>query len=431
MRYNTYKVSVNSVIFISTLMVIAGVFAKDSRFITYLRIVPVIAVDQNDVSVTDLKKEEFTIFEDDVEQKLADITTNKEPTTNVVLMLDTSACAPEKIAQLQSAAISFVKQLKPTDRVKIISFDEKVRELSEFTNDQVEMRRAINSARSGEGTKLYEAIQLALKSLEKIEAIQAIVLFTDGIDWRSEATSYEDNIRKVEESGAIIFPIRYDTRPETEEMIRNQKESLAEVDLGIIFGGPNNRVPKGKTPLTLARGNAPPPSTVKIGKEPDPGQTPPISSLPPGSRYPDQYPGGGRYPDDRRYPDNRLPGGNRTPTANTPVGGGNFPQQSQPHFDPRGRETMSEMIDNLYRTGDKYLGDLADKSGGKVYRVDKLDALPGAMTKIAEQLRNPYTLAYYLTNDKQDGTFRKIQVKTTRKDVILRFRPGYRMVSAK
>ena len=345
-------------------------------------------------------------------------------------MLDTSACAPEKIAQLQSAAISFVKQLKPADRVKIISFDDKVQELSEFTNDQAELRRAINSVRSGEGTKVYEAIQLAYKSLEKVEVGQAIVLFTDGIDWRSESTSYEDNIRKLEESAAIIYPIRYDTRPDTDEMIRNQKQSLAEVDLGIIFGGPNNRVPKGKTPLTLARGNAPPPSTVKIGKEPDPNQpaAPPISSIPPGSRYPDRYPGGGRYPDDRRYPpDNRLPGGTPNSTDNTPVGGGNFPQQSAPYLDPRGRETMNEMIDNLYRTGNRYLDDLALKSGGKLYPLSNLDNLPITFTKIAEQLKNQYTICFYSTNDKHDGTYRKIQLKTSRKDVTLRFRPGYRV----
>jgi Ca-activated chloride channel homolog len=88
---------------------------------------------------------------------------------------------------------------------------------------------------------------------------------------------------------------------------------------------------------------------------------------------------------------------------------------------------MNEMIDNLYRHGDKYLEDLANKTGGKVHQVDKLGDLAAALTKIAEQLKNSYTLFYYPTNDKRDGTYRKIQVKTTRKDVNLRFRPGYRM----
>jgi von Willebrand factor type A domain len=418
MRFYTYKVSIISVIFVSTMIIIAGVFARDTK--TYLLILEVIAVDKNEVSVPDLKKEEFTILEDDVAQTIANYQMGNRP-MNIVLMLDTSACAPEKFAQIQSAAISFVKLLKPEDKVKIITFDEKVHELSEFTNDQAELRRVINTARAGEGTKIYDAIKLAFNSLSKLDNRHAIVLFTDGIDWRSESTSYEESIRMVEESAAIIYPIRYNTKPDTDEMIRNQKEALAEVDLGIIFGGPNNRVPRGKTPLTLAGGNAPP-STVKIGKEPEPGAPPPPTI----GRYPDRYPGGGRYPDERRFPDDRFPGSRRTPTDTIPAGGGKFPQEAGVYVDPRGRETMSEMIDNLYRTGDKYLGELATKSGGKVYRADKLDDLPGALTKIAEQFRNSYTLCYYPTNDKWDGTYRKIQVKTTRKDVILRFRPAYR-----
>jgi hypothetical protein len=424
MRYNTYKVSVIFVIFVSSLIIIGSAIAGTDKIETPLVRIPVIATNPTEAFVPDLKNEEFTILEDEVAQSIGKLTTGKEP-FNVVLMLDTSACAPEKIAEVQSAAIAFIRLLKPDDRVKVISFAEKVQELSEFTNDQNELRRAINTARPAEGTKIYDAMQVALNSLAKIEGNQAIVLFTDGIDWRSESPASEDSIRKIEESAAIIYPIRYNTRPDIDEMIRNQKESLAEVDLGIIFGGPNNRVPRGKTPLNIDRKDLPPiPDARGSAGNTDRGS---ISSPFPGSRYPDRYPGGGRYPDDTRYPDDRFPGGRRTSTDNVPVGGGKFPQKAEPYFDPRGRETMNEMIDNLYRHGDKYLEDLANKTGGKVHQVDKLGDLTAALTKIAEQLKNSYTLFYYPTNEKRDGTYRKIQVKTTRKDVNLRFRPGYRL----
>jgi hypothetical protein len=41
-------------------------------------------------------------------------------------------------------------------------------------------------------------------------------------------------------------------------------------------------------------------------------------------------------------------------------------------------------------------------------------------------LRTQYLLGYYPTNRAKDGGYRKIQVKTSRKDVAIRARPGYR-----
>jgi Ca-activated chloride channel family protein len=72
------------------------------------------------------------------------------------------------------------------------------------------------------------------------------------------------------------------------------------------------------------------------------------------------------------------------------------------------------------------LKELADRSGGQVNRADTLTMLPQAFAAIAAELRTQYSLGYYPTNREKDGKYRKIQVKTTRKDVAIRARPGYR-----
>jgi Ca-activated chloride channel family protein len=84
------------------------------------------------------------------------------------------------------------------------------------------------------------------------------------------------------------------------------------------------------------------------------------------------------------------------------------------------------MLDNLYRIGDQYLDEMALKSGGKLHRADTLGDLPAAFAKIANELRNQYSIGYYPTNAARDSKYRKIQVKTSRKNVVLRARPGYR-----
>jgi VWFA-related protein len=305
-------------------------------------------------------------------------------------MLDTSASTQEKLKQIQRAAVTFVNQLQMADRVKIISFDDEVRELSDFTNNRAELRRAIEATRSGQGTRLYDAMRLAMANLAQVKGRKAIVLFTDGVDWYSNDATYDSNLREIEESGIIVYPIRYDTRAETERMLRQQRDSGKEVELGVIWGGP----PIGQTPPTVP-GKSP---GGRTGGQRDPYNLP----IPPIiiTRTPSD-----RYPDDR-FPDSR------TPDARSPG---------------RREDSTTIELDGLYRTADRYLEELALKSGGKLHRADTLISLPDAFKQIAEELRNQYSLGYYPTNSKHDGRYRKIQVRVSRKGVLIRARPGYRV----
>ena len=83
------------------------------------------------------------------------------------------------------------------------------------------------------------------------------------------------------------------------------------------------------------------------------------------------------------------------------------------------------MLDLLYSKADTYLKALADKSGGRLQRADKLDSLPTAFANIAAELRTQYLLGYYPSNAAHDGSYRKIKVSTSRKNVVVRARPGY------
>ena len=87
---------------------------------------------------------------------------------------------------------------------------------------------------------------------------------------------------------------------------------------------------------------------------------------------------------------------------------------------------MSAELDAVYRLADKYLNELALKSGGTVSRADTLYSLPGAFAQIAAELRTQYALGYYPSNSARDGNYRKIQVRTKRKNLVIRARPGYR-----
>src|SRR5262245_63583835 len=109
---------------------------------TDLVTVPVVATDRADVYVHDLTKDDFTIYEDGAKQEIEFFAAVRTP-FSVALMLDTSASTQEKLPRIQRAAKTFLDQLQPADRVKIISFDDQVYELSQFTNDRAELLRGI------------------------------------------------------------------------------------------------------------------------------------------------------------------------------------------------------------------------------------------------------------------------------------------------
>jgi len=88
------------------------------------------------------------------------------------------------------------------------------------------------------------------------------------------------------------------------------------------------------------------------------------------------------------------------------------------------------MLDQLYATADMYLAKLASQTGGRMLRADTLESLPDAFAKIAAELRTQYSVGYYSTNKMRNGEYRKIKVKSTRKNVVLRARPGYRAPSS-
>lgn len=84
------------------------------------------------------------------------------------------------------------------------------------------------------------------------------------------------------------------------------------------------------------------------------------------------------------------------------------------------------MLDGMYITAARYLNELATASGGQMHYAENLSRLPDTFSRIADELRNQYSLGYYPSNPANDGKYRKLQVKTSRKNVVVRARPGYR-----
>ncbi|HEY0657843.1 MAG TPA: VWA domain-containing protein, partial [Pyrinomonadaceae bacterium] len=225
------------------------------RVETNLVTIPVSVLDRNGRFISGLKQSDFQISEDGVPQKIEYFAPVEQPFT-VVLLFDVSPSTAFKIDEIHDAAITFVNQLRPEDRVMVIAFDQQIHILSRATNNRSVLYNAIRQSNFGDGTSLYEAVDVAInRELRQIQGRKAVVLFTDGVDTTSRMANYQSTIRHSEETDAMIYPIRYDTSAEMQGRAGggnypsggNSGGGVLGTILGGIFGGGNVRIGGGSS----------------------------------------------------------------------------------------------------------------------------------------------------------------------------------------
>ena len=211
---------------------------------TTLVTIPVSVMDRNGRFVPNLQKDDFRLWEDGVEQDVAFFNSVEKP-FSVVLMLDTSPSTQFRLEDIQDAAISFVNQLRPDDRVMVVSFNNDISVLTDFTTDRQKLTRAIHRAHTDDGTRLYDAVDGVMnRELKKVEGRKAIVLFTDGVDTTSRRATYDSNVVDAQELDALVYSVQYNTAGDMAQtgnvQIMRPGDIFGQI-LGGIFGGGGGR----------------------------------------------------------------------------------------------------------------------------------------------------------------------------------------------
>lgn len=181
------------------------------RVSTSLVAVPVTVSDREGRYVTDLRREEFHVFEDGVEQQIA-FFEPVEKSITVALVLDVSDSTSLRLKDIQDAALAFVGQLRPEDRVLVVAFDRRVQVLAEATGDRAKLAEAVAGLKPGAGTSLFNALDMVIRQrLEAVRGRKAVVLFSDGVDTTSAGATYAGNMAVVEEFGGAVYTVRFET----------------------------------------------------------------------------------------------------------------------------------------------------------------------------------------------------------------------------
>ena len=197
----------------------------------------VTVLNRQDQRIIELKKEDFRIFEDGVEQEIVSFNIADEPIM-VALLLDTSGSVRTDLMKIKDAAIDFVNHLHSKDAVSILTFSDDARILQPFSVDRVKTVDRIKQISSGNSTALYEMIAAVLKkTIEPIPGRKALVILSDGMDTRSHITK-EETFNLAKGTWATIYCVY--TKNNVDQVIWPGVEylkKLSEYSGGSIFDG--------------------------------------------------------------------------------------------------------------------------------------------------------------------------------------------------
>ncbi|MBI1745214.1 MAG: VWA domain-containing protein [Acidobacteria bacterium] len=267
-----------------------------------------------------LKKGQFHVYEDEVEQEIKLFSQERVP-AHVVLLTDISESVRYEWGSIKNAARRFVERLTAEDKVAVIVFNHETRLLQNWTNVSSKISGALDSVFPKGRTFLWDALFVTCDDLLKAATgKKAIVLLSDGFDncvshidiHPKRCVEYTEALDAAVKSGALVYVVS------EVQALRHQMEYMAK----------------------------------QQGRQDD---TPP---------------------------------------------------EAYHH------------VDRLLRT-------LAYETGGKVLYPDSFGELGDVYAKVAEELKNQYSLGYVSTNAFKDGTYRKIRVAVEAPKASVSTRPGY------
>jgi Ca-activated chloride channel family protein len=287
-------------------------------------------VDRQGHPITNLGRNDFSVYEDGVLQPITDF----EPSTapfSLVLLLDLSGSTVSFRPTLKQSAYRFLDALSPYDRVAVVTFNEEVKTRVNFTNDFRKAAKAIEYVEGKGDTQLYKALDYSLEMLaQEGSRRKAIVVLTDGLD--TQMKTLDRNLAANAHTDA---------------------EALASVK---------------------------------------PDESSPLRAV--------------------------LSAADRQGVTIYPL--------ALPSGDPKRLSYPIPVQTAIYAAARARMQSLADRTGGRLNEIHRLEDMGRIYAEVAADLRTLYTVFYRPTNTSAPaGRWRAIRIEVSRPELLARTKPGY------
>ena len=181
--------------------------------------------------ISDLKQDDFKIYEDGKEQRIKNFTRETDLPLTIGLLVDTSASQERLVDTEQRAASQFFsKVLRPKDQAFLIQFGAEAELLQDLTNSARSLQQGLKQLRlsvpvgglhpgpvptmqNQAGTILYDAVYLAAHDkLAQETGRKALIVLSDGEDQGSEK-KLEDAIEAAQRANSLVYVLLIADRP--------------------------------------------------------------------------------------------------------------------------------------------------------------------------------------------------------------------------
>ena len=176
------------------------------RIDSTLVLIPVTVTDPMGRFVTGLDKENFKVYEEKIEQEIAQFSSDDAP-LSVGIVFDTSGSMGAKLAKSREAVTQFMRTANPQDEFFLIQFNDRPELVIPFTPETEEIQNRLTFIQSRGRTALLDGVYMAMSQMKKARnPRKAILIISDGGDNSSRYTESEVK-NAVRESDVQIYAI--------------------------------------------------------------------------------------------------------------------------------------------------------------------------------------------------------------------------------
>jgi Ca-activated chloride channel homolog len=178
--------------------------------------------------ITSLRPNDFAVFEDGIQQKVANFgeenrsqprpgdsssdassdnaanpidSSSRSTSASVFVLFDTSNYMYRGFVFAQDAITQFVRSLNGAPRIAFYSYSRDFARMASLTPDRASVLRAVRETVAGDDAALYDALMLALKDAAQLSGRRVMVVFSNGPD-NSSMVPPED-VREIAQSEGI------------------------------------------------------------------------------------------------------------------------------------------------------------------------------------------------------------------------------------
>jgi VWFA-related protein len=198
----------------------------------------VTVVDQRQRLVKTLVQPDFTVYEDNVQQKISSFRHEDVP-VSMGILVDNSGSMRDKRAAVARAAMDLVRASNPQDEAFIVNFSDEAFLDQDLTSSVPLLQQGLSHIDSRGGTALYDAVVASADHLSKYAKWpkQVLLIITDGED-NSSSTTLEQTVRRIQDlQGPIVYSIGllFDDSGHEVKHARNALQMLSNETGGLAF----------------------------------------------------------------------------------------------------------------------------------------------------------------------------------------------------